>query len=98
MLLGVRDLKTHFFTAGGIVRAVDGISYDVGEGETVALVGESGCGKTVSALSIMRLVAAPAGRIVGGEVLFKGRDLLALDEESMRRVRGRDSPWSSRSP
>jgi oligopeptide/dipeptide ABC transporter ATP-binding protein len=90
MLLEVNNLKTHFFTAGGIVRAVDGISYDVGQGETVALVGESGCGKTVSALSVMRLVAAPAGRIVDGQVLYKGRDLLALDEESMRKIRGRE--------
>ncbi|MBI4561362.1 MAG: ABC transporter ATP-binding protein [Candidatus Rokubacteria bacterium] len=90
MLLEVRDLKTYFFTAGGVVRAVDGVSYDVKEGETVALVGESGCGKTVSALSIMRLVAAPAGRILGGQILFKGRDLLTLDEEPMRRIRGRE--------
>ena len=90
MLLEVRDLKTSFFTTGGVVRAVDGVSYNVREGETVALVGESGCGKTVSALSVMRLVAAPAGRIVGGQILFKGRDLLALGEEAMRRVRGRE--------
>ncbi len=88
-LLEVRDLRTHFFIGAGVVRAVDGVSYDVREGETVALVGESGCGKTVSALSVMRLVAAPAGRIVSGQILFKGRDLLALDEEEMRRVRGR---------
>src|SRR5262249_52805460 len=90
MLLEVRDLQTYFATAGGTVRAVDGISYDVHAGETVALVGESGCGKTVSALSIMRLIMPPAGRIVGGQVLFQGRDLLALDEEAMRRVRGRE--------
>jgi oligopeptide/dipeptide ABC transporter ATP-binding protein len=90
MLLEVRDLTTCFFTAGGTVRAVDGVSYDVQAGETVALVGESGCGKTVSALSIMRLIMPPAGRIVGGQVLFKGRDVLALDEESMRRIRGRE--------
>ncbi len=89
-LLEVQDLRTSFFTGAGVVRAVDGVTYDVREGETVALVGESGCGKTVSALSVMRLVAAPAGRIVGGQVLFKGRDLLALDEEEMRRVRGRE--------
>ncbi|MFQ5852304.1 MAG: ABC transporter ATP-binding protein [Candidatus Binatia bacterium] len=89
-LLEVRDLKTYFHTSQGMVRAVDGVSYDVQEGETVALVGESGCGKTVSALSIMRLVAAPAGRIVGGQVFFKGQDLLKLDEESMRRNRGRE--------
>jgi oligopeptide/dipeptide ABC transporter ATP-binding protein len=72
------------------VRAVDGVSYDLEEGETVALVGESGCGKSVSALSVMRLVAEPAGRIVAGKILFKGRDLLALSEEQMRHVRGRE--------
>ncbi len=90
LLLEVRDLRTQFLTRGGVVRAVDGASWDVREGETVALVGESGCGKTVTALSIMRLVAAPAGRIVGGQILFKGRDLLALDEDAMRRIRGRE--------
>ena len=89
-LLEVEHLTTEFATSGGIVRAVDGVSWDVGEGETVALVGESGCGKSVSALSVMRLVALPAGRIVGGQVFFKGRDLLALSEEEMRRVRGRE--------
>src|SRR5437660_8096802 len=89
-LLEVRSLTTEFVTRGGVVRAVDGVSWDVREGETVALVGESGCGKSVSALSIMRLVAAPAGRIVGGQILFKGRDLLRLGEEEMRRVRGRE--------
>src|SRR5437867_13298588 len=90
MLLAVRDLKTYFFTAAGTVRAVDGVSYDVRAGETVALVGESGCGKSVSALSVMRLVAAPAGRIVGGQIVFKGRDLLQLSDEDMRAVRGRE--------
>ena len=90
MLLAVRDLKTYFFTAAGTVRAVDGVSYDVRAGETVALVGESGCGKSVSAISIMRLVATPAGRIVGGEIRFRQQDLLTLDEEAMRRIRGRD--------
>src|ERR671923_1766072 len=89
-LLEVRDLKTYFYTSQGVVKAVDGISYDVKEGETVALVGESGCGKTVSALSVTRLVANPPGRIVGGEILFKGEDLLKLDEESMRRHRGKE--------
>src|SRR5688500_3297916 len=77
-------------TSAGVVRAVDGVSWDVREGETVALVGESGCGKSVSALSIMRLVSEPAGRIEGGEVLYKGRDLLKLSEPEMRRVRGRE--------
>jgi oligopeptide/dipeptide ABC transporter ATP-binding protein len=90
MLLDVRNLKTYFYTAAGIVRAVEGMTYTVRAGETVALVGESGCGKSVSALSVMRLVSAPAGRIVGGQVLFQGRDLLALDEESMRHIRGRE--------
>jgi oligopeptide/dipeptide ABC transporter ATP-binding protein len=89
-LLDVRSLRTEFATRGGIVQAVDDVSLDIREGETVALVGESGCGKSVTALSIMRLVPGPAGRIVGGEVLFRGRNLLALSEEEMRRVRGRE--------
>jgi oligopeptide/dipeptide ABC transporter ATP-binding protein len=89
-LLSVENLQTHFVTRSGVVRAVDDVSWDVEEGETVALVGESGCGKSVSALSIMRLVAGPAGRVVGGRVHFKGRDLLQLSEEEMRRVRGRE--------
>jgi oligopeptide/dipeptide ABC transporter ATP-binding protein len=90
LLLDVRDLRTQFATAGGTVRAVDGVSWDVRQGETVALVGESGCGKSVSALSVMRLVAAPAGRIVAGQILFKGRDLLQLSDAAMRDVRGRE--------
>lgn len=89
-LLEMRGLKTYFYTSEGVVKAVDGVSYNVSEGETVALVGESGCGKTVSALSVMRLVAAPAGRIIDGQILFKGQDLLKLDEEAMRRIRGRE--------
>ena len=89
-LLEVKNLETQFTTSGGVVRAVDRVSWDVEEGETVALVGESGCGKSVSALSVMRLVSEPAGRIVGGEILFKGRDLLKLPEEQMRDVRGRE--------
>jgi oligopeptide/dipeptide ABC transporter ATP-binding protein len=90
VLLDVRNLRTHFHTSVGVVRAVDGVSWDVRKGETVALVGESGCGKSVSALSVMRLVSAPAGRIVGGEIVFKGRNLLELSEEEMRQVRGRE--------
>ena len=89
-LLEVVDLRTEFSTARGVIRAVDDVCWDVMPGETVALVGESGCGKSVSALSVMRLVAEPAGRIVGGKILFKGRDLLALAEEEMRHVRGRE--------
>jgi oligopeptide/dipeptide ABC transporter ATP-binding protein len=90
MLLEVRDLRTTFLTAAGAVRAVDGVSWDIEEGETVALVGESGCGKSVSALSVMRLVAEPAGRIEGGAILYKGRDLLKLGEAEMRAIRGRE--------
>ncbi len=87
-LLTVEGLKTHFFTPTGVVKAVDGISYDVREGETLAIVGESGCGKSVGALSIMRLVASPPGRIVDGRVNFDGIDLLAISEQQMRTIRG----------
>ena len=87
-LLEVKNLKTHFFTADGVVKAVDGISYDVAEGEVVGIVGESGCGKSVGAMSIMRLVASPPGRIVDGEVLFGGEDLVQMDEKEMRSIRG----------
>ena len=89
-LLEVRNLKTYLHTSQGIVRAVDGVSYRVEAGETVALVGESGCGKTMSALSIMRLVPKPQGSIVDGEIRFEGRDLLTLSEEEMRRIRGQE--------
>jgi oligopeptide/dipeptide ABC transporter ATP-binding protein len=90
VLLDVRALRTRFTTRQGIVPAVDDVSLDIHEGETLALVGESGCGKSMTALSIMRLVPAPAGQIAGGQILFRGRDLLALSEEEMRRVRGRE--------
>src|SRR3984893_14557630 len=90
VLLDVRGLRTHFHTSAGVIRAVDGVSWDVRKGETVALVGESGCGKSVTALSIMRLVSAPAGRILGGRIFFKGRDLLQLPEDQMRQIRGRE--------
>ncbi|MFQ5961801.1 MAG: ABC transporter ATP-binding protein [Candidatus Methylomirabilales bacterium] len=89
-LLQVKDLRTHFFTVEGVVRAVDGVTYDVRAGETVALVGESGCGKSVSALSLMRLIPYPPGRIMGGEIWFNGRDLLTLNDEEMRQVRGKE--------
>ena len=89
-LLEVKGLKTHFFTSAGVVKAVDGISYDVAPGETVAVVGESGCGKSVGAMSILRLIPDPPGKIVGGEIIFNGRDLLKLSDAEMRDVRGRD--------
>ena len=84
----VKNLATHFYTEGGIVKAVDGVSYDLNEGETLALVGESGCGKSVSALSVMRLIPNPPGQIVDGEVIFEGEDLLKVDLADMRKIRG----------
>ncbi|MDA0306774.1 MAG: ABC transporter ATP-binding protein [Proteobacteria bacterium] len=89
-LLEIENLKTQFFTSAGIVRAVDGISYTVDKGETVALVGESGCGKSVSALSILRLIPWPPGKIVDGHIKFNGVDLAGLSEEEIRNVRGKD--------
>ena len=89
-LLEVRDLKTYFYTEEGIGRAVDGISFEVGKGETLGLVGESGCGKSVSALSVMRLISEPPGRIEDGQILLGGRDLLKLDEKEMCAIRGDD--------
>ena len=86
-LLTVESLETHFATNQGILRAVDGVSFTIDRGEVLGLVGESGCGKSVTSLSIMRLVPPP-GRIAGGKVLFDGEDLLAKDGEAMRRVRG----------
>jgi peptide/nickel transport system ATP-binding protein len=87
-LLAIDDLRTHFFTRDGVVRAVDGVSFSVGTGETLAVVGESGCGKSVTALSILRLVPSPPGRIVGGAIRFDGTDLLSLSDAEMRRIRG----------
>ena len=88
-LLQVQDLRIQFQTPWGVLRAVDGISYDVAQGETVALVGESGCGKSVSALAILGLVAVPPGRIVSGAIRYRGQDLRQLPQEDMRAVRGR---------
>jgi oligopeptide transport system ATP-binding protein len=90
VLLEVKNLQTYFSTRDGLVKAVDGISYDIKEGETVGIVGESGCGKSVSALSILRLVPDPPGKIVGGELIFDGKDLLKLKEKEMQRIRGND--------
>jgi peptide/nickel transport system ATP-binding protein/oligopeptide transport system ATP-binding protein len=89
-LLEVRELRTYFHTEDGVGRAVDGVSFDLGRGETLGLVGESGCGKSVTALSIMRLVPTPPGRIESGSVRLRGADLLPLSEDEMCRVRGGD--------
>jgi oligopeptide/dipeptide ABC transporter ATP-binding protein len=103
-LLEVRNLRTHFFTHEGVVQAVNGVSFDAKEGETVALVGESGCGKSVTSLSIMRLISDPPGKILSGEVLFDGVDLLQLDSQELRRTRGKEiamifqEPMSSLNP
>lgn len=87
-LLEVNNLTTHFFTQDGVVKAVDGITYDLEEGEVLGVVGESGCGKSVHALSIMRLVPSPPGRTVAGEVIFEGENLLEMDDSEMRNIRG----------
>src|SRR5215210_7472226 len=87
-LLAVRDLATSFFTEDGTTRAVDGVSFDVGAGETLGIVGESGCGKSVTALSIMRLLPPRLARTVNGSVTFENRDLVQLDEPEMRKLRG----------
>jgi oligopeptide transport system ATP-binding protein len=103
-LLEVRNLSTHFFTADGVVHAVDDVSFELGYGETLGLVGESGCGKSVTALSLTRLVPNPPGKIVAGEILFEGVDLLKLSADEMRRLRGKDigfifqDPLSSLNP
>jgi peptide/nickel transport system ATP-binding protein len=89
-LLEVRSLSTHFFTEDGVIRAVENISFDLFPGEILSLVGESGCGKSVTALSILKLLASPPGRVVSGEILFDGKDLLKLKEKEMEKVRGND--------
>jgi peptide/nickel transport system ATP-binding protein len=89
-LIDVKDLRTYFFLPGYAVRAVDGISFSVDEGETLGIVGESGCGKSQTSMSLMRLVPNPPGKIINGTVNFEGRDLLKISEEEMRKVRGND--------
>lgn len=89
-LLDIRSLETQFFTDDGLARAVDGVSYSLAKGETVGVVGESGCGKSVTALSVLRLIPNPPGRIVGGEIVFEGTNLLDLSPAEMRRIRGND--------
>jgi oligopeptide/dipeptide ABC transporter ATP-binding protein len=87
-LLSVKDLSVHFFTSEGIVRAVQGVGFSIKRGQTFALVGESGCGKSTTAISIMRLLPKPQGKIVGGQIIFEGQNLLSLSERRMRRIRG----------
>jgi len=89
-LLSIRNLRTSFFTSDGEVRAVDGVTFDIEDGATMGLVGESGCGKSVTALSIMQLLSKGTGRIVGGEILYRGSNLAAYSEEQMRRIRGNE--------
>ncbi|RME78903.1 MAG: ABC transporter ATP-binding protein [Chloroflexi bacterium] len=87
-LLEVKDLRTQFYTQDGVVHAVNGISYTLNEGETLGIVGESGCGKSVGVMSLIRLIPSPPGKIVGGQVLFEGRDLLKVSDEEIRSIRG----------
>jgi ABC-type dipeptide/oligopeptide/nickel transport system ATPase component len=89
VVLEVKDLRAYLYTRWGVVRAVDGVSFVLREGETLGLVGESGCGKTMTGLSLLRLLPEPAGRIVQGQVLLEGEDLVTKSEREMRRVRGR---------
>jgi peptide/nickel transport system ATP-binding protein/oligopeptide transport system ATP-binding protein len=89
-LLSIKDLKTHFYSAGKTVRALDGVTFEIEEGEAFGLVGETGCGKSVTALSILRLIPTPPGKIVGGEIHFKDKSLLKLPEDEMRSIRGKE--------
>ena len=88
--LQVKDLKTYYYTEEGVVRAVDGLDFEVEPGEAFAIVGESGCGKSVTSLSILGLVPSPPGKIVGGQILYNGEDLLKKSEKQMRAIRGND--------
>jgi oligopeptide/dipeptide ABC transporter ATP-binding protein len=88
-LLDVRDLRTYFITSHSVVKAVDGVSFHIDENETLGIVGESGCGKTVTCLSILRLIPKPTGRIIGGRILFDGEDILAMSEKQVQKLRGR---------
>jgi len=89
-LLSVKNLKTHFYSSGRTIRALDGVSFDIEEGAVFGLVGETGCGKSVTALSILRLIPYPPGKIVGGEIHFRGKNILGLSEEEVRSVRGKE--------
>ena len=89
-LLEIKGLKTHFFTDEGVVRAVDGVDLYIKPGETLGVVGESGCGKSVTALSVMRLIPTPPGRITEGQIMYNGRNLLDLSPAQMRKIRGKE--------
>src|SRR5512139_1094136 len=89
-ILRITDLKTYFYTTEGVVKAADGVNLTIPKGESVGLVGESGCGKTVTAYSILQLIPNPPGKIVSGQIHFKGRDLLQLSEKEMRGIRGKE--------
>ena len=88
ILLKIEDLRTHFITGSGIIKAVDGVDLEIKKGETLGLVGESGCGKSVTALSILRLIQTPPGKIAGGKIYFEGKNLLELENREMRKIRG----------
>ena len=88
LLLEIRDLRTYFYSDEGVAKAVDGVTYHIRRGETLGVVGESGCGKSVTAMSILQLIPQPPGRIEGGEIIFRGRNLLDLGEAEMRKIRG----------
>ena len=88
IILEIKNLKTYFYTYEGVAKAVDGVSYNLAKGEPLGVVGESGCGKSVTALSILRLIPVPPGKIVEGEILFKGKNLLEFTEDEMRKIRG----------
>ena len=87
-LLEVKNLKTYFYTDDGVVKSVDGVSFSVEKGKTLGIVGESGCGKSITSLSIMQLVETPPGKIVDGEIIYEGEDLLKKNKEEMRKIRG----------
>ena len=89
-LIEIKNLKTYFYTEEGVVKAVDGVDFEIYPGETLGIVGESGCGKSVTALSIMRLIKYPPGRIVEGQILYNNQDLTKLNQSEMRKIRGNE--------
>ena len=89
-LVEIKNLKTYFYTEDGIVKAVDDVSFKIRKGEIIGIVGESGCGKSVTAMSIMRLIPSPPGKIEGGEILFEDKNILELNEDEMRKIRGNE--------